>query len=104
VESFLITCPSLTTTRLVVEEFSLNLIQAHSNLLPLYNLCLTEDTQNAVQFWLDCSTMAPVIKAVQVYGDVILATLFKITRNYCHGLHKARVNMLSEMNDNHSYG
>jgi hypothetical protein len=101
VESLLITCPSLTTTRLVLEEFTSNLLQAHPYLLPLYNLCLTQD---AVQFWLDCSTMAPVIKAVQVDGDVILDTLFKITRNYCHGLHKARINMLSEMNDNHSYG
>jgi hypothetical protein len=101
VESLLITCPSLTTTRLVLEEFTSNLLQVHPNLLPLYKCCLTED---AVQFWLDCSTMAPVIKAVQVNGDVILDTFFKITRNYCHGLHKARVIMLSEVNDDHSYG
>ena len=47
VESFLITCPSLTTTRLVLEEFTTNLIQAHPYLLPLYNLCLTQD---AIQF------------------------------------------------------
>ena len=100
VESFLITCPSLTTTRLELEEFTTNLIQAHPYLLPLYNLCLSQD---ACQFWLDCSTMAPVIKAVQMYGEVIHDILFKITRNYCHGLHKSRVNMLTEMNEDHSY-
>ena len=54
VESFLITCPSLTSTRLVLEEFNSKLIQGNSHLLPLYNICLTED---AVQFWLDCSTI-----------------------------------------------
>ena len=100
VESFLTTCPSLSTTRLALEEFNSTIIQAHPHLLPLYNLCLDQD---ATQFWLDCSTMAPVIKAVQKYGDVILEIFFRITRNYCHGLHKARMDMLSDMNDNHSY-
>ena len=100
VESFLLTCPSLTSTRLILEEFNSNHIQAHPHLLPLYNLCLAE---NATQFWLDCSTMSPVIQAVQVYGDVILDTFFRMTRNYCHGLHKARMKMLSEMSDNHTY-
>ena len=101
VQSFLITCPSLTSTRLVLEEFNSKLIQGNSHLLPLlYNLCLKED---ALQFWLDCSTMPPIIKAVHLYGDVILDTMFRMIRNYCHWLHKARMRMLSEMSDRHSY-
>ena len=40
------------------------------------------------------STIAPVISAVQSHGEGILSGLFKLTRNYCHGLHKARVGML----------
>ena len=100
VDSLLTNCPCLTTTRLVLEEYNSNLIQAHPYVLQLYNLCLA---QNAVQFWLDCSTMPPVIKAVQVYGDVILETLFRMTRNFCHGLHKARMSMLSEMSESHAY-
>ena len=47
--------------------------------------------------------MPPIFKAVQLYGDVILDTMFRMTRNYCHGLHKARMRMLSEMSDSHSY-
>ena len=93
VESFLMTCPSLTTTRMALEDFNSRLIQANSILFPLYNFCLAQDP---VQFMLDCSTMPPVIAAVQVYGENVLSILFKITRNYCHGLHKARTAMLSE--------
>ena len=93
VESFLLTCPSLTTTRIALEEFNSKLIQANSFLLPMYNHCLAQDP---VQFMLDCSTMAPVISTAQQYGDHIFNILFKITRNYCHGLHKARTAMLSD--------
>ena len=49
---------------------------------------------NPVQFWLDCSTMHPVISAVQKQGDKILQLLFKLSRNYCHRLHMARMEML----------
>ena len=53
--------------------------------------CLSLDS---VQFWLDCSTMSPVISAVQKTGRNILYGLFKLSRNYCHTLHKARCNLL----------
>ena len=48
-----------------------------------------------VQYWLDCSTMPAVISAVQA-GDEenMLFVLLKLTRNYCHGLHKARLFLL----------
>ena len=64
---------------------------SHSLALPLMYECLSADP---VQFWLDCSTMPQVIRAVQEEGRGILFVFFKISRNYCHGLHKARLALL----------
>jgi hypothetical protein len=91
VEHFLLSCPSLSNTRQALNLFNQNYLQAHPNLEPLVNTCLEIDT---VQFWLDCSTMHPVISAVQKEGEVLLFALFKMTRNYCHGLYKARASQL----------
>ena len=65
----------------------------YPHLLPLVLECLEADP---VQFLLDSSTMAQVITAHQAEcGESVLYALFKISRNYCHGLYKARVNLLS---------
>ena len=91
IESFLISCPSLSSTRQALLMFNQNHLLAHPNLVALVNTCLVMDP---VQFWLDCSTMHPVISAVQKEGESLLYGLFKMTRNYCHGLYKARVSQL----------
>ena len=54
---------------------------------------------SAVQFWLDCSTMSPVITAVQQVGESILFGILKMTRNYCHGLYRARAALLESDSD-----
>ena len=51
---------------------------------------------NPVQFLLDCSTLHPVIKAVQKLGESVLHKLFKLSRNYCHRLHVTRTKLLIE--------
>ena len=91
VESFLISCPSLEPTRQSFMEFRISFLQANKHLSQLVDNCLVSDP---VQFWLDCSTMAQVIHAVQCYGDGLLLGLFKLTRNFCHVLHKGRVSLL----------
>jgi hypothetical protein len=67
--------------------FNLRYLETNPHLEPIVNDCLE---MNAVQFWLDCSTMPPVISAVQQGGESILFEILKMTRNYCHGLYKAR--------------
>ena len=62
-------------------------------LSPVIKACLTKDP---AQFWLDCSSMSMVISAVQRHGQGALETLFKLTRNYCHVLHKARLALLTD--------
>ena len=93
IESFLLSCPSLSTSRVMLAHFKDTFLTAHPDLLPLVTECLLS---NPVQFWLDCSTMPQVIRAVQQDGQALLYTLFKLTRNYCHTLHKQRVRMLEE--------
>ena len=94
VEAFLMTCPSLSGTRDAMDTYCRSYItNSYPVLLPLVQKCLESDP---VQFMLDCSTMAPVISAVQADGENVLFPLFKITRNYCHGLYTARVNLLSQ--------
>ena len=93
VECLLLTCPSLSTTRNALTEYTMAYLSSYPLLLPLVLDCLASDP---VQFWLDCSTMPAVIKAVQAAGEeFVLFVLFKLTRNYCNGLHKARLSLLN---------
>ena len=71
----------------------MELIESNSVLQQLVLQCLSQD---AVQFWLDCSTMALVISAVQQHGQGLLSTLLRLTRHYCFVLHQARSDMLGE--------
>ena len=91
VESFLISCPSLSTTRHDLAEYNRSFLKTYPDLVPLVDECLGMDP---VQFWVDCSTMPPVITAVQVEGEGIMCALFKLTKNFCHSMHKARLALL----------
>ena len=91
VESFLLSCPSLATSRQALYDHTRSHLKIHPELVPLVSECLKLDE---AQFWLDCSTMSPAITAVQVFGESILFLIMRITRNYCHGLHKARTALL----------
>ena len=76
-----------------LDSYNSKFLQANPSLVPLVDMCLDLDR---VQFLLDCSTMAPVISAVQREGEIVMFKLFKLSRNYCHGLYRARLNLLSE--------
>ena len=91
IESFLLSCPSLSSTRANLGEFKYNFLETNPDLLPLVTQCMTIDP---VQFWLDCSTMPQVISYVQKCGHSVLFKLFKLTRHYCHTLHKQRISLL----------
>ena len=91
VQAFLLTCPSLSTTRDELTISNLRFLQDRPQLEMIVTQCLDP---SPVQFWLDCSTMPAVIAAVQCVGDSVLVALFKMTRNYCHRLHVARTKLL----------
>ena len=54
---FLLSCPSLTFTRISMNLFNASFLLADPHLIQLVKECLVIDP---VQFWLACSTMAPV--------------------------------------------
>ena len=91
VEAFLLSCPSLVAARTALEQYTANKTEDNNALKAVVYQCLEVDP---AQFWLDCSTMPLVISSVQLHGEGLLSALFKLTRNYCHGLHKARKEML----------
>ena len=93
IESFLLSCPSLSTTRASLTEFIDNFLISNPDILPLVTECVMTDP---VQFWLDCSTMPQVRLTVQKCGQSALYLLFKLTRHYCHILHKERMSLLSD--------
>ena len=92
VESFLLSCPSLSVTRADMLELCWTFLNRFPKVSSLARICFALDP---VQFLLDCSTMSPVIKAKQTDGDSVLYPLFKVTRNFCHSMHTARVTQLS---------
>ena len=99
VESFLLSCPSLSPIRETLKEYSMSYISnKYPHLITLATQCLSDDP---VQFLLDCSTIPAVITAHQAEGEheQVLYAFFKISRNYCHGLYKARINILRDMSD-----
>ena len=91
IENFLISCPSLSPQRAILEQHKENFCQEFPHFRELIQTCLS---QNKVQFLLDCSVMGPVISEVQLSGFQTLRELFKLTRNYCFNLHKARSRLL----------
>ena len=97
VESFLLSCPSLSPTREAMNGYSSSYItNKYPHLMTLATQCLND---NPVQFLLDCSTMPAVITAHQAEGEQVLYAFFKISRNFCHGLYKARMNMLRDLSE-----
>ena len=58
VESFLISCPSLSTTRHDLAEYNRSFLKTYPDLVPLVDECLCMDP---VQFWVDCSPRPPVM-------------------------------------------
>ena len=92
IEDFLLSCPSLFTVREKLVQYNISYLERNPHLLQLVVDCLKEDP---VQFWLDCSTMPGVIAASQLVGsEDLVFSLFKMTRNYCHGLHTGRLALL----------
>ena len=95
IEAFFISCASLAPARLQYESYMSSYLYSLPHLTELVEDCLQS---NPVQFFLDCSTMPPVIAAKQVYGESILAELFKMTRHFCFLLHRLRTKLISDCN------
>ena len=90
IESFVLSCPSLAPARQKLADFKANFLNQYPDIVPLVQECVEADP---VQFWIDCSTMSAMISAVQRWGEGVLFCVLKLTRNYCHSLHLARMKL-----------
>ena len=91
IDSFLWTCPSLHTERLLLINGINQFYEENPYLESPIRACLCS---NRTLFILDCSVMEPVITLTQNLGPTILQQLFKLTRNFCFVLHKKRLSLL----------
>ena len=91
IESFFLSCPSLSKARQEFDIFFNNYLVSYPDLVALILECVEADP---VQFFLDASTMSQVISQVQVKGTMILDIIFKLTRTYCYNLHKLRTDLI----------
>ena len=95
IESFFLSCKSLSPQHRYIE----NLIEVFCNENPDLSDIVTDAVdQNPVQFFLDCSVIPSVIINSQVNGFSTLQRLFRLTRHVCYMLHKARENLVKEIN------
>ena len=91
----LLQCAALERTRRRLYQLSLTLISDMPLLAPIIREYLySEDDEVKMQFILDCSTLPLVIQAHQFMGPIVHQTLFKLTRTWCHSLHRSRMRML----------
>ena len=95
VESFLLSCPSLSEARNKFNLFLDSFLLEHPYLTSLVHECFSS---NSCQFLIDCSTLPNVISATQTFGEDVLMLLFKITRNYCFIMHSSRNQQLQSKN------
>ena len=62
----------MSATRQAMAKYNSTYIQANPSIAALVSQCLELDS---AQFWIDCSTMAPVIAATQAGGEIVLVSL-----------------------------
>ena len=93
IESFFVSCSSLKPARIKFEKYMNSYITLHPYLENIVGECMSICPTS---FYLDCSTMPPVISARQIFGDLVLDQLFRLTRHFCFLLHELRKTLLSD--------
>ena len=92
-------CSGLASIREKLVRFTLDYC---TNSAPVLNDLVTSlckpQNPNFIQFLLDCSCLPEVISAAQVYGDGVLAHLFRISRTWVYSLHRTRLKKLGRWN------
>ena len=91
----LIHCSSLATRRSVLYEYWDSIASKHPACsLIVTNMKLAPESI-LVQFILDCSVIPEVATLADLHGDVVLATLFRLTRTFCYSIHRERLKILN---------
>ena len=95
IEHILVLCVSLEEKRRqLLTKLNENTMMSDISKDIVQQVINTGNTQEIVQFLLDCSNHPRVISAVQDLGSGLLEELFRFTRSWCYSVHKARLKLL----------
>ena len=94
IESFFLSCPSLKPARVKFEIYKKTYLTLNPHLEDIIVECMSICPTS---FFLDCSTMPPVIAARQMFGEFIQDQLFRLTRHFCFLLHESHKSLLLEI-------
>ena len=93
IEHLLTQCAALSDTRRqLLEKLDSYNISETSKSLIITSINST-NTEEVVQFLLDCSVNAQVISETQLSGPGILEELFRFTRSWCYAVHRSRLKL-----------
>ena len=96
-EHMLVLCPALEQKRSLLKDYLYQETSDKFDLKQLFDDILQASTHEVVQFLLDPSVVPRVIAGCQtkVY---FLPEIFRLTRTYCYGLHRRRLQLIGRFN------
>ena len=96
-EHMLVACPALDEKRMLIFNFWSQQSQYNHHLQNLLQDMLSANMNVLVQFLLDPSVEAKVISGCQ-QKNFTLEEVFTLTRTYCYGLHRRRLQLIGRFN------
>ena len=97
INCILVVCPALDEKRLLLFNFWSKQTMFNHHLQNLLQDMLSANINVLVQFLLDPSVEAKVISGCQL-KDFTLEEVFALTRTYCYGLHRRRLQLIGRFN------
>ena len=94
VPHLLIKCSALSQRRLILFEYWNTLATGNPVLISIVQFIQHGTDEDLLQFVLDCSVVPEIIEAVQMCGQDLYKSLFKMTRTFCYSLHRERLKIL----------
>ena len=96
-EHMLVVCPALEDKRALLYEYWYDQTKNNHLLQNLLQTMLSSETLSLVQFLLDPSAEPKVIFGCQL-KNFNLEDVFKLTRTFCYGLHRRRLQLIGRFN------
>ena len=94
-EHILLHCPALSETRTKILKLCSKVSSESVQLAEIIDSVLSSGNQfRKMQFIVDCSTMAEIIKITQTSGPQVRDRLLYVGRTWCYNIHRERMNQL----------
>ena len=90
----LLVCPSLQEARDRVKSLWIDHLKDMPDIGNIVTKHMSNNDHHAVQLIVDPSVIPEVIRLTQEQGDIVLNTLFYLTRTFCYSVHVSRLKLL----------